>query len=252
MSKYYSYEHYKRELSKVRSQQLQVNAKSFATSIESLNTVRNHKFDYVDSLFPHVKVKEVSLYKAESYVMKKCGYGGVGGFFDRINKVVIINDNLEFDPPKKNRFSVHAILSIDEVIVHELIHYCSDHKSIMAGKNIEEEIAYGNSVAYLRKNGRTDEFIINNHMMPYLMTAIDRNKVFAKVLMAEGYDIDEYRVSSQKKQSSIVKKLEDKIFAENKKEARSLGQRIIDIYTKKEATEVNNDLFISKRKIQLD
>ena len=56
-------------------------------------------------------------------------------------------------------------MSKDEVIVHELLHYC--HASIGSDTdiNLSEEFAYGWSLGYLRAKGYSDEEIIENNLL---------------------------------------------------------------------------------------
>jgi hypothetical protein len=192
-------------------------------------------FDFVDSVFPKSNVKEVKVLVCDRKFLEDLGYKGIGGFFERVMKTVVIPDNLNFSSnkktDKKTDIKICAKLTTDEVLVHELFHYVSDtfNKKI-SSIEMEEEFAYGNSIAYLKKKGYSEEQIINDKFMPFLYNSIDKNKIVKKVLIDKDYDIKEFSTKSTKYQKDIINKYKKQIIEETKKEAFKKGQEIIEIY----------------------
>ena len=82
-------------------------------------------FDYVDELFPHCNVKEVLIYKANRIFLAKLGFAGVGGFCHKTSKAVVLASHSSLVKRRSyDKYQVSAVIKPDEVITHELIHYC--------------------------------------------------------------------------------------------------------------------------------
>ena len=110
------------------------------------------------AFLPILDALPLHIAESEGY-FSDSGFGGAGGFYSKTYKVIIISGKQK--QRKKtyaDRYSVSAKLEIDEVIVHELLHYCyfeegKSNKSV----GLNEEFAYGWSIGYLRKKGYTDD-----------------------------------------------------------------------------------------------
>jgi hypothetical protein len=187
-------------------------------------------FDYVDSLFPHANVKDVDVFMCNRKFLDSLGYSGVGGFFERVMKTIVMPDSVIPSVSKKN--DIVAKLTIDEVLVHELLHYSSDslNKKIDS-MEIEEEFAYGNSIRYLKGKGYTDDEIVNNNFMPHLFMTIDRNKVIKEVLIENGYNMKDFVIKPPKDQKKVINKYQKQIKEKIKQEAFAKGKKIIEIYS---------------------
>jgi hypothetical protein len=217
---------YKKDL---KAQQTRSN-KLFDESIQKIRsrqTTREIKypeyqdaFDFVDARYPEASVKDAVVLECSRIFMDKIGYKGIGGFFSRVHKIVVIPDVMF---PKKGKIkSIWDTASkdfdarINEILVHELFHYasnktCEDWKSMQ----VEEEFAYGNSADYLRQQGRTDDDIIRRNFMPYLLRVIcEKHKVAI---------VDPSRTKEEDKA------LFDKVY----KEAYQLGIDILTIWDAK-------------------
>ncbi|KKL46025.1 hypothetical protein LCGC14_2349720, partial [marine sediment metagenome] len=122
-------------------------------------------FDYVDNLFPRVNVKSVTLYKPSPKLMQKLGFGHAGGFYDRVSKIVVFTRFMS-SIGTRDRYSIKAKLTQDEVIVHELCHYSyfEEGKSSVS-QELNEEFAYGWSIGYLRQKGYSDEDIVDKNFL---------------------------------------------------------------------------------------
>ena len=81
-------------------------------------------FDYIDNLFPRVKVKNISIYKVSARDLAKMGYGGAEGFYDTISKIIVICGSRKLVTNIDKKYRIVAKIERDEVIVHELCHFC--------------------------------------------------------------------------------------------------------------------------------
>jgi len=205
--------------------------KHIGTIKSSANTREIHypeykeSFDYVDNKFPGNDVKDVMIFLCSKGLLKRLGYVGLGGFFEKILKTVIICD----------------CGSIDETIVHEMLHYISDlsmAKSYSVG--LEEEFAYINSIDFLRSKGRTDEYITGTVLLPYLIGKVDKNKMIKQVLTPEDFRIFGHKNSNIQKR--ILRRYKKKIeFAVNE-QAMILGNNMIKLHNRKSVSGINANI----------
>lgn len=214
-------------------------------SKEHINTIEQHSgtvvykypdfkeaFDYIDSLFPQAKVKEISILQAQRRLLKKLGYGNVGGYYSRALKVIVICNRPNVSI--KTKFAVVAKMGKDEVLVHELLHYCSDFcGNINSGSDVEEEFAYGWSIGYLRSRGHSDDDIIENTMMPWLASIVDQNKVIRLVLENKKITPEEFRAMSPEKRQKWVSRNRRAIHAATIQISKERGTEIIRIFSSK-------------------
>jgi hypothetical protein len=220
------------------------NQKTIQLHKESLDKIKSNKktkivsyedfksaFDYVDNMFPNAKVKEATVYMCPRRFLDNVGYKGIGGFYSRVEKIVVIPDSLSNlkdsnIPTNSDRWSaIQSHITIEQILVHELLHYvsgkiCETEKTMQ----IEEEFAYGNMIDFCRMRGKTDDEIIVDIFLPYLFSIIIPNKNF-----------------------DLCKTDEDdrRLFESVYKESIDLGKRIMKIWDKKNIkpkTEKNDDI----------
>ncbi len=190
-------------------------------------------FDYVDKLFPRVEVKDVSIYKVAARDLEKMGYGGAEGFYDRISKIVVVCGVRPRSFSTDRRFNITAKIERDEVIVHELCHYCytfEGQRSI--SREITEEFAYGWSTGYLKQKGYTDEQIVKNNFLPYLV-GIYRDEAIQNVMARNGISNYEYSTYSRFKKKEFSRKYRRKVFDRAKEIAMERGLKLVDTYNRK-------------------
>lgn len=186
-------------------------------------------FDYVDKTFPNKNVKDVTIYLCSTGLLKKLGYFGLGGFFEKVMKTIVINKDMDF-----GEGAFIGKISVDEAIVHELLHYVSDLSSTKkTSVEIEEEFAYSNSLGYLRSKKYTDEEIINNNFLPFLSGLVNPDPIIKNVLVKNNEMYDAFLLQSKENQDKKLKEYEDQINEEVKKEARKKGREIIEIFDNK-------------------
>jgi hypothetical protein len=231
---------------------------AFSLSQEHVIHIRNHKdtrlieypqyskaYDYVSELFPYVNVRSAKIFAAKRSVLDRLGYKGVGGFYNKADEVIVIPDDLKIIPKDGDSMwsTIVADVEIDEVIVHELLHYVSGCRRFGYSMQAEEEFAYGNSVKYMKGKGKTDDEIIEKVFLPYLIQVVDKKSILSEALMKEKL-IDAFNIATLKQKEKIIKKIEKTLFDFTVKKAKNMGQSIIRVYcleNKKDASsECNN------------
>ena len=186
-------------------------------------------FDYVDKLFPDVDVRSIDVRAATPLMLHKVGYDGIGGFFDRITKTVIISTH-SLAPRSNDKYTIKAKLHKDEVIVHELLHYCHNEIGSNPSINMKEEFAYGWSVGYLRAKGYTDEEIVRDNYLPYLYKVCYKDGFF-NVINEEGVVYEKMSNATPRGRERMLAPLKSKIHKEVIRLAMEKGMEIIRIYS---------------------
>jgi len=191
-------------------------------------------YDYVDGLFPHVKVKEISIYKVASKDLAKMGFGGAEGFYDSVSKIVVVCGARKYHNLIDRSCYVEAKIERDEVIVHELCHFCYGHEGLRSvSSEMREEFAYGWSIGYLRNNkGYTDEQIIKYNFLPYLVN-ISQEEALKNILVQEGISHREYNNHTSFGRKDFNRRYGKKIFRRAKEIAIERGHKLIALYSKK-------------------
>lgn len=190
-------------------------------------------YEYVDELFPSVDVKKVMIYKVSAKDLVRMGYSGVEGFYDCISKTVVLSGAHSSTSNINRKYRIEAKVSRDEVIVHELCHYCyvaEGNRSVSS--EMREEFAYGWSIGYLRRNGHTDDYIINYNFLPYLMN-ISYEEATKNILARNRITNREYSSYSRFKKKEFNKRYGKKVFLRSKEIAIERGQKLINLYSKK-------------------
>ena len=213
--------------------------KSFQVSKERLDLIRNYEktrrimypeykeaFDYVHDIYPSVGVKQAFVYLTSKALLQNVGYTGLGGFYDNNAKVVCVTNCIR---EERDDLGVYAEITIDEVLCHELIHYAANSRLPMSSRDIEEEIAYGKSVGYLRLRGHTDDFIINKNMLPYLISVVDKGDVIKKVLIKHYGETNLLGISNATV-DELIRPLKTEIRKQTIEAAQELGRRMISVY----------------------
>ena len=193
-------------------------------------------FDYVDNLFPGSNVKNVTLYKVGPKFLERLGYGGAGGFYDKDSKIIII---ASYQPVNKNRcparynFSIKAKITKDEVIAHELCHYCFvEEGGSSPSRELWEEFAYGWTLEYLRNKSYSDNEIIKNNYFPFLVDIMS-NKALKCILAENDISKEEYNSYSRYRKERFFKRYGMKWHKKRKEFAQQRGEELIKIYDKK-------------------
>ena len=194
-------------------------------------------FDYVDNLFPGSNVKEVVLYKVSPRLLEVLGYGGAGGFYDRCSKEIVIAAYAPINSrsPARYDMSIKAKLKKDEVVAHELCHYCFvEEGGSSSSREIWEEFAYGWTLGYLRNKGYTDEQIIKWNYYPFLVDIMSE-KALEIILAKNDITIRQYNGYSKWRRSEFWKRFGKKWNEKRKELAYKRGEEIISLYERKMA-----------------
>lgn len=220
-----------------------IKIKNYSSTVEIKYPQFQEAFDYVDKLFPAVKVKEVVVLKVPTRFLAKIGYGGVGGFYDKIYKTVVISSAPGIRRNQRNKYSVCGTITKDEVIVHELIHYCDvEEGHITSSRNLAEEFAYGWSLQYLRDKGYSDEEIIENNFLPFLFQN-EYDKVFQRILGEENITTQAYNKFGDARRLRFYKRHGKKMHKEAKEKGIAQGWKLLNLYSAKfeEGVDVRED-----------
>ena len=201
-------------------------------------------FDYVDNLFPKTNIKEVIVLQVSALFLSKIGYGGVGGFYDRISKTVVFASHLK---TTRNKWCICGKIKKDEVLVHELIHYCYfDYQNSSNSVGLTEEFAYGWSLGYLQQKGYTNDEIIKNNYLPYLFQ-VAKQEIFVKVLRSHDIDPREFQNYRNQKKYRIALKYNKEIHTKSLKLAMEQGRILVDIYDRKiNGSKIDKNITINK------
>lgn len=207
-------------------------------------------YDYVEAKFPGFNVLNVTIYKIRRQDLIEAEYEGVGGLYVPGKRAVIVSDlPTGGDTNTHGTKKIIAKLSIDEVIVHELLHYVS-HKIYRSNDvNMEEEFAYGHSVPYLIKKGYTDNEIIKCNMLPFLYGAVDHEKLLKKILEEKNIKITTWssylrKIDNKNAIPAIidsVNSIKKELHERTKEIAMKKGQFLVDNYRDLPDGEQNSD-----------
>jgi hypothetical protein len=187
-------------------------------------------YDYVDNLFPSCNVKEVKIYKVSIRDMEKKGFGGAEGFFDRLSKSIFLAGTRRPLKYIDKSMKMDVKITRDEVIVHELCHYCCDSSGVLfSSRDMNEEFAYGWSVGYLKNKGYSDEYIIKYNFFPHLINTFWEES-YKIILSRSNISLREYKKCSKLEKKEFLKMNKNKILELAKEMSMERGQKIIDIY----------------------
>ena len=235
LSEAYLKDHKLRKDAKDQYEATQKNVKKIKDIYLSKIVYPNHKeaFDYVDKLFPKVKVKNISIYKVMARDLEKMGYGGCEGFYDTISKIIVICGARPKSQDTNSKYRVTAKISKDEVIVHELCHYCyyAEGKRSVSSE-IREEFAYGWSVGYLRQKGYTDDQIVKYNFLPYLI-GLSFEQATKMIMVQNGVSSYQYENHTKYQRKEFNRSYFGRIFNKAKEIATARGLKLIDLYSKK-------------------
>jgi len=192
-------------------------------------------YDYVDSLFPDMDIKGIAVYFCPKKTLEEAGYPKVGGVYCSYSRIIIIANNLVDERSDGIWSGVRAHTTPDETLVHELLHYASDVrvKGRHTNEGYEEEFAYGYSVPYFLSKGWTEEKIIDNYFLPYLINQLDVESIKKKILFEKDHNLISFYGLSDKEQNKILKSVEQELYDETILRARKEGKRIFKSYKDK-------------------
>jgi hypothetical protein len=188
-------------------------------------------FDYVGRIFPDIDVRSIDVRQATPLLLSKLGYDGIGGFFERVTKTVVVAAH-QLVSVNSGRFSVKAKLHRDEVVVHELLHYCHHTLGHNSSVNLKEEFAYGWSYGYLKSKGYTDEEIISDNYLPYLYNVCYKDGFF-NVINNSNLTVEKLRKVSPAVRERLITPLKSRIHKEVRRLATEKGKEIIRIFSER-------------------
>lgn len=185
-------------------------------------------YDYVQDLFPSLDITNVKILKPNLKNYSKYGFAGAAGFYDKIEKVIIVSPENHLQQKSKFSFSFQR----DEVITHELLHYCYFEEGRIANnREMAEEFAYGWSYGYLNTKGYDDKSIIESYM-PFLVTLVNK-KSFEQILNNNNISRVQFNLFDKYQQKMFYSKHKIEIEERMYKNAFEIGQYWINKYSEK-------------------
>ena len=122
-------------------------------------------YEYVDRLFKSSNVKDIEICIVRLEFLREVYGDGCDGVFCSLNKKIFVSMSKKSFP-------------IDEIIVHELIHYVHDKEELnFKDPEMKEEVAYGWTIGYLREKGHSDDHIINNIIIYYYLNLMEEKAI---------------------------------------------------------------------------
>jgi len=233
---------------KIKDDQKKKLSENYQKLIELINNKNNtvikypeykEAFDYVERKFPGLNVLNVTIYKVRKRDLKAADYGGVGGLYIPGKRAVIVSDLPSGGSTNTHAKKViNARITIDEVIVHELLHYVSHKFYRTHDVMMEEEFAYGNSVPYLLDKGHSEEDIIRYNMLPFLYSTINSQKLLKKILEERNIKSSIYKIYLRKYKAgsaegymiNTIKSVQDELHERTIEAAKKKGQFLVDNY----------------------
>lgn len=210
----------------------------------------NKAYDYVESKFPGLNVLNVTIYKVRKQDLIAADLGGVGGLYIPGKKAVLVSDLPSGGSTNTyGKKAISASLTIDEVIVHELLHYVSHKFYRTHDVMMEEEFAYGHSVPYLLSKGHTKEEIIRYNMLPFLYGAVNHKKLLSKILEEKKIKSNTYnsylrKIDNKTAGNEIIKvinNIKNELHERTIELATKKGEFLVDTYDSVPDGEVNDD-----------
>lgn len=195
--------------------------------------IRENKkvYNYITGLFPNVTFDGLKVYEVSRKQLR--GLGALGVYIHG-QKVILYtrtssSSDLNLSHKKYKRFRV----SSDEVLVHELLHYCDHYffpEAFDANNNYnDEEFAMGYSLGFFRQQqpGISDEDIVIKKYYAFLDSNF-RKVVMETALMINDISVEEfYKWSDKKKYRTLLK------------HKRTIDKLKYDLYVR-----IGNDLII--------
>ena len=241
----------------IMNKRMEQNRKSFQLHIKMIEKIKKRAikritypeykeaYDYVDKTFPGSNVKNVVIYKVSEKLFQNIGLGFAEGFYDTYSKIIVISGVKKY---RSKNYKASSKISRDEVLVHELCHYVyftTGHRSVSV--EMEEEFAYGWSLGYLRQKGHSDDDIVKDNFLPFLLNnSID--KALRAVLAAEKISTHEYNSMTRFKKKSFLRRNDKKIRDKAEEIAINRGNKLVKIYS----DQIAKGSYYSEEKCEFD
>ncbi|MFA5598958.1 MAG: hypothetical protein WDA06_00040 [Phenylobacterium sp.] len=195
---------------------------TIAVSNKNLDKIKHHPstqvcsytncesaYNYVQSRFPAVDIKDVKFYLSSRDFLDSLGYTSARGFFNKSKKTIVIaSDEKSKITPDNIIDDIIIDIKNDEVVVHELLHYVSSMLSRRLHDAAEEEFAYGYSLQYFKNKGYSNSHIVHNILLPYFMSVVAKDRILlAESLPLMGLSLDEFDNLTAKKKNNIINRM---------------------------------------------
>lgn len=136
---------------------------------------------YLQDKFGHLKLdlNSVIIILCPESIMDSYGFGFCGGCYIEGLNTIISRKRIQNLISKKSPYyeylkTITGKIDKEDIIVHEMIHAVSamSKRSNRNYRNNEEEFVYTNCVDFYKNKGMTEEYMVNNIFLPFILNDI--------------------------------------------------------------------------------
>ncbi len=190
---------------------------------------------YLNEKFPKVDLSHVHIYIVAERVIEK-NFPGIGGCFFPALKIIFVKNEIKKTKIKGkfNRLLQEACpveITVEDVLVHELIHAVSDkmNRSSAKYKRMEEDFVYTNCIDFYKSKGMTEEDIVNNVFLSFCIWDIASSKDMRDVFTEANVPMPSSSCGQDTYKSALNKNAEV-LIPVLKSLAQERGYRMIQLY----------------------
>lgn len=215
---------------------------SFQRIVEHEETVKKTISDfpdihkYLSCKFPTIGLLDVPIYVALSSVVDD-NIGGAGGCFHRnLNSIIVKNEikstaTSNFDKVVQKICPLDA--SVEDVVVHELIHAVSFRMGRSSSKyrHMEEEFVYTNCIDFYKQKGMSNKDIVINNFFPFCFHDVCLSRADMRTIIPyAGVSFKSTCLMSTKEYKGFLNTYADIIVPLIKEEAKKRALHMIELY----------------------
>ncbi len=131
--------------------------------------------EYLNEKFPSIPLHDVKIYIVSCKAMNDAGWKHAGGCYIHHMNLILVKRRLSHQRKHKHEFDrifaeeTRANMSIEDILVHELIHAVSGraNRSTRNFVNQEEEFVFTNCIDFYKQKGMNDDEIIRKVFLPF-------------------------------------------------------------------------------------
>ncbi len=199
-------------------------------------------YDYLKKF--NVNIIGVPIYMCTPMQFERAGLGFASGCFipkacavfikDQNKKAVVSNNRFD---QVVNKYSLKA--SIDDVVVHEMLHAVSFLMRRSSNKNIhmEEEFVYMNSIEYYMGKGMSEEDIVKKIFLPFSMQDVLMSPKYMNEFVLEIDSSVNFSALPEDKKMSFLNIHAEAVSERIYNKGMSLGMGMINYFKKNGAPE---------------
>lgn len=191
--------------------------------------------------FPNLDLSDITIYQTSSTTMNRAGFKEAGGLFVAHMKIILLRRNIEIEADRRGAFNreldkaIKTKVATEDVLVHEMLHAVS--AKARSGRQFsfgEEEFVYTNAVEFYKAEGKSEEDIINQTLIPFCITDVlsdrkEMTEIFAK-LRSSGLPIPDMFKVPKESYRNIMDTHAKKVVPMIVGRAREIGHEMIRLH----------------------